>query len=273
MDTSQNPYTLRSILRNIGFYCGFIILNLLIFIFSLPLYLILRTANKDSQGQAVRRIIWIYGRMWIILTSLFVKIKIDTKKVRDYPKPSIILVNHQSFFDAFCMGTLPIYDIVFLVRSWPFRIPFYGHYMRKAKYINSENMSCEEFVCEAREKLNQGISIIIFPEGTRSKNGQLGRFYSGAFKLAMESKHPIVPVCIEGTGKFLPKGKLLITANPISIRTLPTIDPIEFEKFGQKAHIELRKKVKRMFLKELEQSFSHYDSTLYAQNCSLRETQ
>jgi 1-acyl-sn-glycerol-3-phosphate acyltransferase len=273
MSTSQNPYILRSILRNIGFYCGFIILNLTIFIISPPLYLILRTACKQSSGQAVRRIIWIYGRMWIILASFFIKIKIDTKKAEDYSSPSIILVNHQSFFDAFCMGALPIYDIVFLVRSWPFRIPFYGHYMRQAKYINSENMSCEEFVCEAKEKLSQGVSIIIFPEGTRSKNGQLGRFYSGAFKLAMESKRPIVPVCIDGSGKFLPKGKLLITANSISIRKLPTIDSIEFEKFGQRAHIELRKNVKKVFIKELEQSFRHYEPTLYVQTCSPRKTQ
>jgi len=272
MATSLNPYILNSLLKNIGFYCGFIILNLTIFITSPLLYLILRT-KKHSPGQAVRRIIWIYGRMWIILTSFFIKIKKDTKKSENYPTPSIILVNHQSFFDAFCMGALPIYDIVFLVRSWPFRIPFYGHYMRQAKYINSENMSCEEFVHEAKAKLNQGISIIIFPEGTRSKNGQLGRFYSGAFKLAMESKFPIVPVCINGTGKFLPKGKLLITANPISIRTLPIIDPVEFEKFGQRAHIELRKKAKIIFSKELEQSFSHYESTLYTQTCSPRETQ
>ena len=273
MATSQNPYTLRYILRNIGFYCSFIILNVIIFFISPILYLILQTGKKHSQGQAVRRIIWIYGRMWVILTSLFVKIKIDTKNSIDYPIPSIILANHQSFFDAFCMGALPIYDIIFLVRSWPFQIPFYGHYMRQAKYINSENMSCEEFVCEAKEKLNQGISIIIFPEGTRSKNGQLGRFYSGAFKLAMEAKHPIVPVCIDGSGKFLPKGKLLITASSISIRALPVINPVEFEKFGQRAHIELRKAVKKIFTKEIEQSLPHYDKTLYTQICSPRETQ
>jgi len=273
MATSQNPYMLKSILINTGFYCGFIILNLTIFITSPLLYLILRTTKKHSSGQAVRRIIWIYGRMWIILVSFFIKIKIDTKKSENYPRPSIILVNHQSFFDAFCMGALPIFDIVFLVRSWPFRIPFYGHYMRQAKYINSENMSCEEFVCEAQKKLNQGISILIFPEGTRSKNGQLGRFYSGAFKLAMESKHPIVPVCIDGTGQFLPKGKLLVTANSISIKTLSTIDPVEFEKFGQRAHIELRKAAKILFEKELEQSSLHYKPTLYTQTYSPRETQ
>ncbi len=273
MVTSQNQYLLSSILKNIGFYCCFSVLNLTIFIISPPLYLILRTTQKHSSGQAIRRIIWIYGRLWTILTSLFIKIKIDTKKTEDYPRPSIILVNHQSFFDAFCMGALPIYDIVFLVRSWPFRIPFYGHYMRQAKYINSEKMSFEEFVREAKEKLNQGISIIIFPEGTRSKDGQLNRFYSGAFKLAMESKRPIIPVCINGTGKFLPKGKLLIRSNPISIRTLPTIDPVDFENFGQRAHIELRKTVKIMFTKELEQSFLHYKPTSYTQTCSPREKQ
>ncbi len=239
---------LRSFLNNFGFYCGFLILNLSTFITSLPLFIIFRVAKNYSTGQAVRHIIWIYGRLWIILTSFFTRIEINTKKSIDYPKPSIILANHQSFFDAFCMGALPIYNIVFLVRSWPFRIPFYGHYMRNAEYINSENVSCEEFVREAKQRLSQGISIIIFPEGTRSKDGQLGRFYSGAFKLAMESKVPIVPVCINGTGKFLPKGKLWITQNPISITTLPVIEPSQFASFEQTAHIELRKAVKKKFM-------------------------
>lgn len=242
---------LRSIFNNIGFYFGLALLNVTIFTISPLLYLILRTISKLKQGPSVRRIIWFYGRMWIFLVSIFTKTKISTREISRYPNPSIILVNHQSFFDAFCMGALPIYNIIFLVRSWPFQIPFYGHYMRKAGYINSEDMSYEDFVREAKEKLNQGISIIIFPEGTRSKNGQLGRFYSGAFKLAMESKVPIVPVCVDGTGKFLPKGKFWITANPISITTLPIIDPIKFASYEQRAHIELRKAVKRKFIEVL----------------------
>ena len=270
MPTSQNISILISILKNIGFYCGFLLLNLIIFITSPPIYILLRTAKKHSSGQAIRHIIWIYGRMWIILASFFTKLHVSTKNTEDYPNPSIILVNHQSFFDAFCMGALPIYNIVFLVRSWPFRIPFYGHYMRKAQYINSESMSCEEFVREAQEKLNQGISVIIFPEGTRSNNGQLGRFYSGAFKLAMESKVPIVPVCIDGTGKFLPKRKIWITANPISITTLPIIDPIEFDNYEQRSHIELRKAVKKMFTEKLTLPFPHPESDLFLQTCNSR---
>jgi len=241
---------LRSFLHNLGFYFVFLALNLSILFASLPLYLILRLAKKNT-GQVIRRIIWIYGRSWIILTSFFTKIEINTKNKIDYPAPCIILVNHQSFFDAFCMGALPIYDIAFLVRSWPFQIPFYGHYMRSAEYINSENVSCEEFVREANQRLNQGTSIIIFPEGTRSKNGQLGRFYSGAFKLAMESKIPIVPICIDGTGKFLPKGKFWVEPNPISITTLPIIEPTQFASYGQRAHIELRKAAKKKFIEAL----------------------
>ncbi|MGE4441650.1 MAG: lysophospholipid acyltransferase family protein [Desulfomicrobium sp.] len=243
---------LRLFLHNIGFYLGFLLLNLSILIASLPLYITIRLTKKNNTGQAIRQIIWFYGRLWIILTSFFTKIEINTRKKIDYPAPCIILVNHQSFFDAFCMGALPIYNIVFLVRSWPFKIPFYGHYMRNAEYINSENISCEEFVREAKQRLKQGTSILIFPEGTRSQNGQLGRFYSGAFKLAMASKIPIVPICIDGTGKFLPKGKFWVKPNPISITTLSIIDPIKFEHYGQKAHIELRKAAKITFIEALE---------------------
>lgn len=254
MPTSKNPSLRTYILTNIGFYSLLLILNFIIFITSPIFYIILKSVKKHSSGQAVRRIIWIYGALWITLATFFTKLEINTKNAEDYPSPSIIVVNHQSFFDAFCMGALPIYNIVFLVRSWPFRIPFYGHYMRIAGYINSENKSCEEFVREAQEKLKQGISVIIFPEGTRSNNGQLGRFYSGSFKLAMESKIPIVPICIDGTGKFLPKGKFFVKPNPITITKLNCIEPIQFENYGQRAHIELKKAVKQKFIEALESS-------------------
>lgn len=270
MPILQNSSIHGCFLKNIGFYCCFFLLNFIFLTISQPLYLFLRAVKKHDAGQAVRHIIWFYGKTWTILTNFFVEIKIDTKTSSYYPQPSIILVNHQSFFDAFCMGALPIYNIVFLVRSWPFRIPFYGHYMRKAKYINSEDISCEDFVHEAVEKLNQGISIIIFPEGTRSQDRQLGRFYPGAFKLAMKSKNPIVPVCVDGTGKFLPKGKFWITTNPISITTLPVIDPIAFENFGQRAHIELRKVVKKMFTENLAQATLSSQTELFTQPCNPR---
>lgn len=254
MPSPNNPYTWKNLFINIGFYCGFILLNVAIFVLSPPAYIILKYAGGYTSGQAVRRIIWFYGRGWTLLISCFMPFQIDTKMKEDYPKPCIILVNHQSFFDAFCMGSLPIYDVVFAVRAWPFRIPFYGPYMRSAGYLNSENMTYEDFLKSAGAMLQQGVSLIIFPEGTRSRTGELGRFYSGAFKLAMDEGVPVVPLCLQGTGAFLPKGKAWVRAASISAKTLAPLDPREFEKFGEQAHIELRKAVKKIYVQELGQS-------------------
>lgn len=251
MSNLQNAYTLTAFFKNIGFYFGLIFLSLSTIFFSPPLYIVLSRKCGYLPGQAVRRIIWIYGRIWIRLVSLFVPLKICTRKIDDYPTPCIILVNHQSFFDAFCMGALPIYNVIFVVRSWPFRIPFFGPYMRRAGYLNSENMSCETFLSEAKKSLDRGISVVIFPEGTRSEDGTLGRFYSGAFKLAVESKVPVVPVSLKGTGRFLPKGKTWIRSFPITIKTLPIVDPTGFDRFDPIAHIALRKAVKQIFSHEL----------------------
>jgi len=249
----KNPYTLRNFLINIGFYVGFSIICVVIFFISPPAYVVLAHVKGYGPGQATRRIIWLYGRAWTLLISLFMPFERETKKKEDYPTPCIILVNHQSFFDAFCMGALPIYDVIFAVRAWPFRIPFYGPYMRTAGYLNSENMTYENFLSEAKQRLGQGVSMIIFPEGTRSKNRVLGRFYSGAFKLAMETKTPVVPICLDGTGAFLPKGKSWVRASSISLRTLEPVNPREFEQFGEHAHIALRKAVKKIYLQELGQ--------------------
>lgn len=254
MPQTSRPYRLfTEALNNLGFYNGMVALTLATIALSPPAYLLLRRRGLTS-GQAVRRIIWWYGRGWINLAALFVSLHMDTGTTEDYPRPCILVANHQSFFDAFCMGALPIYDLVFAVRAWPFRIPFYGPYMRRGEYLNSEELSCETFLGEARERLERGISLVIFPEGTRSPDGELGRFYSGAFKLAVETGTPLVPLCITGTGAFLPKGRAWIRRASIRIKKMAPICPSEFAHAGAGAHIALRKHVKHMLREELRRA-------------------
>lgn len=242
---------LRELFCNAGFYTGFVLLTLLTIIVSPPVYLVLRLIGTHDSGQAVRRIIWFYGKGWVWLIARFVPFRMTMGDPQDYPQSCIVVANHLSFFDAFCLGTLPMYNLVFAVRSWPFKIPFYGPYMHRAKYLNTERMSYEDFLNQAKKRLNQQMTMIIFPEGTRSTNGELGRFHSGAFKLAIETGTPIVPVSISGTGAFLPKGKLWVKPHPITVTILPPADPKLFAHLGPLAHRTMSKYVRDLIAQHI----------------------
>lgn len=254
MSTTRQPFSSADVMRNVVYYSALVLLTLITIIVSPPLYLVLHRCGKVTSGQAVRRIIWLYGRVWTWVLRLLLPVLIDTGTVTDYPSPCIVVANHQSFFDAFCMGALPIYDLVFVVRSWPFRIPFYGPYMRRGEYLNSEHLSCDDFLDQAAARLRKGISVIIFPEGTRSPDGTLGRFYSGAFKLSLETGVPVVPLCLQGLGEFLPKGHAWVRKTSITIKKMAPVYPSAFEASGPGAHIAMRKHVKAVLASALRSS-------------------
>lgn len=244
MSTARQPFSSADVMRNVVYYSALVLLTLITIVLSPPFHLILHRFCKLTSGQSVRRIIWLYGRAWTWLLRLLTPVRISTGTAADYPEPCIIVANHQSFFDAFCMGALPMYDLVFVVRSWPFRIPFYGPYMRRGEYLNSEHLSCDDFLEQAAARLRAGISVIIFPEGTRSPDGALGRFYSGAFKLSLETGVPVVPLCLRGLGDFLPKGQIRVRKASITIKKMAPVYPSAFTAFGPGAHIAMRKHVK-----------------------------
>ena len=244
-------FLLRSIACNLGFYTGFVLLTGMTILLSPPVYLLLRLSGTHDTGQAVRRIIWFYGKAWLGLISIVVPFRITARNMAHCPPNGIVVANHLSFFDAFCLAALPMYNLVFAVRSWPFKIPFYGPYMHRANYLNTEKMEYGDFLKEARARLEQGMTMIIFPEGTRSTTGNLGRFHSGAFKLAMETGTPVIPVCLNGTGTFLPKGKFWLKPTPVNVEILAPVDPKQFAHHGPLAHLKMSREVKRLMAQKI----------------------
>jgi 1-acyl-sn-glycerol-3-phosphate acyltransferase len=142
--------------------------------------------------------------------------------------------------------------VLFAVRGWPFRIPGYAPYMRMAEYLNTEGMSSEDIFAKARDLLGSGASIVIYPEGTRSPDGSLQRFHAGAFHLALATQTPILPLCIDGTGRFLKKGSLFLRPVPITVKLLQPLAPERFACCGDEAPLVLRRTVKALMLEALE---------------------
>jgi len=168
-----------------------------------------------------------------------VEVMVTGTGMLDPGKHYIFAVNHQSQFDIFVLQGFLGVDFRWLAKKELFRVPIWGPAMRRAGYIpidRSHGRQAIKSLEEAAKKIAAGTSVVIFPEGTRSKDGKLHDFKAGAMVLAIKSGVPIVPVAILGTYEILPKGKLLLSPGSVQIRVGR---PIETKKFNSREKHEL----------------------------------
>lgn len=202
------------------------------------LFFLLRIITRKDTAYLTRWLIWLYGRGWLVIMAPFARFRCLGLKQEEIKPPCILVSNHCSFFDIYCTAVLPYGNISIAVRNWPFKMPWYAPFMRMAGYINVENATWEETSKAAAAILSKGGAILWYPEGHRSRDGQLQKFYYGAFKVAMETGVKIVPLCIKGTHEVLPPGRWWLKPSRITIKALEPLDPRAFnEPF---AHRKLR---------------------------------
>jgi 1-acyl-sn-glycerol-3-phosphate acyltransferase len=221
------------------------ICGVLLFPIALPVW---KVATRWDSGRVMRHFIWIYGRVWMFLTFPFLRIT-PARFPGTVTKPGILVVNHLSFLDTYVMGALPFSDVVFAVRAWPFRMFWYAPFMRLAQYLNVEEMGWEGCLEACRHIFASGAYVLFFPEGHRSKDGKMHRFYSGPFKLAVETGVPVIPLCITGTDTVLPPSRHFVRPAKVRLDVLPPVYPAAFS--GPDAHAEMRKFVKRQMADHL----------------------
>ncbi|MBP9865504.1 MAG: 1-acyl-sn-glycerol-3-phosphate acyltransferase [Candidatus Omnitrophica bacterium] len=129
-------------------------------------------------------------------------------------KAYVIVANHQSIADiAAVLSALPLH-FKFVAKKELYTIPFLGWHMALAGYMaldRSSRESGKNVLLESRSWLRRGVSVLFFPEGTRSLDGAIHAFKIGAFKLARDQKMEILPVVIDGTGDCIPKHTWKIT--------------------------------------------------------------
>lgn len=195
----------------------------------------------DRKGRVVHH----YARLWgkVALLANRVKVKIVGMDRLNGKGPYIFMSNHQGSYDIFALlGHLP-YQFKWLAKKELFSIPFFGWTMAAAGYISIDRGGTRETVGamnEAAQKIREGMSVVIFPEGSRSPNGSVQPFKKGGFTLAIKSKVPIVPISISGSRDIMPKDKL--TALPGEIQMF--VDhPIETQHCSSKDREPLMKKV------------------------------
>jgi len=160
------------------------------------------------------------------------KIEVSGKENINPKRTYIIIANHQSLADI-VMAYQTKMQFKWVAKDVLFKVPFIGWCMSLAKHIKLERGnfgSIKKVYREAAHWLRSGMSVLFFPEGTRSQSNEMGDFNNGAFKLAIKEKVPILPVLIEGTGTAIPKGSWIFTTQTTAqITILPAIETSEFK--------------------------------------------
>jgi 1-acyl-sn-glycerol-3-phosphate acyltransferase len=145
--------------------------------------------------------------------------------------PQVIAANHISWFDVFALAAVIEEPYYFVAKKELQKIPLFGQALVAAGHIvidRSDRQRAIESLREAGEKVRESRGVVvIFPEGTRSRDGSLAPFKKGAFMLAAESRVPIVPTAVTGSYEIMPKGSWRITPRTIPVHFL---DPIPAER-------------------------------------------
>jgi 1-acyl-sn-glycerol-3-phosphate acyltransferase len=152
----------------------------------------------DKNRVVCHRIMVWFGQ-WMMYMSPGWKFEIEGKQKLPKDHSAVVISNHQSFMDMPMHANLP-FDYKWVSRSEIFKIPIMGWFMKMSKQISIERGkgSVSDLVRKSLPVLEDGISVIIFPEGTRSRDNKIMRFKPGAFLVAEEANVPIVPIVIEG---------------------------------------------------------------------------
>ena len=138
----------------------------------------------------------------------------------------VCVSNHQSFLDIFGMARQRR-EMKWIAKEEIFKLPFFGLYFRLSGDIpvnRGDRESGGAALQKARWYLDRGMPVMIFPEGTRSRDGKMGAFKPGAFRLAIEAQVPILPVAVTGSAYGMPKGSPWIRPTLVIVRLL---EPIE----------------------------------------------
>lgn len=225
MITSQTknggfPYTIGSILNT--FYCFVYFLFGCILSQVFMLLLMPLPIKRQLKKLAFHKMIY-----WF--TRIFLRTMITVKTIRQnqcdetYEKPAVIIVNHQSFIDILLLlSTTP--KIVMMTNSWVWNSPFFGWIVKYADFHHSAD-GYEALAERLKERVSEGYSIVVFPEGTRSVDCSIQRFHKGAFYLAHLLKLDILPMLIYGAGQISAKKQgFYIKSGIVATRTLMRIE-------------------------------------------------
>ncbi|HMG82861.1 MAG TPA: 1-acyl-sn-glycerol-3-phosphate acyltransferase [Ferruginibacter sp.] len=257
VDKKKFPWTFTGFVISAFAFCYFVFGCILLTILGL-VFAKLNPFKKEKSKLVYHTILSKFCKSLMYIMAN-VKKEIINPGHEDFRKPAIIICNHQSFLDILSVVMLEPKLILF-TNKWVWNSPFFGGVVRMADYYPVAQ-GAQPSIELLREKINQGYSILVFPEGTRAVDGKIKRFHKGAFYLAQELDVDILPIVIHGTGYTMSKGDFLLKDGKITLKYLPRIKP-ENTQFGM-GYSERTKQVGKYFKEEFRKLSEEIEQPRY----------
>lgn len=248
------PITLKDLVSSLAVFVTFLIGA----IFTTIIYALMMLIPFGRKTKKTILHIWLK-----LVSKAIVYIPINIKKIINNPyketfkRPSVIIANHQAHIDITLLLMLHS-KLLILTNDWVQNNIFYGRIVKFADFLPTSN-GFEKNKKILKEKIKEGYSILIFPEGTRSKDLEIKRFHKGAFEYAKELGLDVLPIIIQGAGDCIPKGEPFLKSGQVSINIL---NRISIDNFGENSR-EQAKNIRAFMQKEYEKIRSKYETPKY----------
>lgn len=183
----------------------------------------------------------------LIYIMFNVKKKIINPNKENFKTPAVVIANHQSFLDILLL-TMINPKMVLLTNDWVYNSPIFGMVVKFADFYPVSS-GFENSIDSLKEKVANGYSIVVWPEGTRSLSNKIGRFHKGAFFIAEQLQIDILPIILHGTGDTMTKGDDMMLKNGrLTLKYLDRITPTDI-RYGNN-FAERTKMISRFFKSE-----------------------
>ena len=215
------PWTMWRFLKMVYAFAAFLIGSLLMTVYGFILFGFRKKASEKNKLRYHKLLQW--AADFVIRRVPDVKFRYENLRGETFDKPAVIISNHQSHLDLMCLMMLTP-KLIILTNDWVWNSPFYGRIIRYADFY-PVSKGIENSIKQLSEAVQRGYSIVIFPEGTRSPDCNIGRFHRGAFYLAEKLNLDILPVFLHGVGHVLPKNDFLLRKGEITVQVRERITP------------------------------------------------
>ena len=170
---------------------------------------------------------WSRITCWLFL----IPVRVEGRENIDPKQSYVFLANHQGYFDIFLVYGYLGHNFKWMMKEYLKKIPFVGYACVRSRqiYVGDTLASIQKTVVQAQQTLHGGMSMVIFPEGTRTYTGEMGPFKKGAFTLANEIGLPIVPMTINGSFHVFNRKAKSVTQGPLTLTIHPAITVAERE--------------------------------------------
>lgn len=227
-DKKRGPITFFTFVYSCLLFTYFFVGSLLLTFFVLLILFPFPASKKRKRG--VLNFLVSKLAMSTLYAGFYIKKVVLNREQLDYSKPSIIIANHSSFLDILAVLMLHPKTII-MVKKWVYNSPVFGLFIRYAGFIFAEE-GAEGNIEEIQKRFDDGYSLVIFPEGTRSADGEIQRFHKGAFYLSQTMNVPIQPILIAGIHNVNSKNDIMINRGHIFIKPLERQMSLEGETYS-----------------------------------------